>query len=296
MNTMPNRQPNARGIALDILLQIEKEGAYANLELNKRLRELDLPKLDAAFVTRLVYGVEQNKTYLDHILGQFLQKPPADLPVAILMILRMGVYQLCLLDKIPAHAAINQAVELAKIKGHSGTVRLVNGVLRNIDRKKAEIEIPQWPQQAEDYLVLKESHPRFLARRWLNELGPEETLALCRENNQPALFTLRTNTLNISRAEFLAKLQEAGLQAAASPWTAEAVVIQKNRPRGANPRLPGRVVFGTGCQFSACGLRLIPAAGANRTGSLRRARRQKHAYGAAHAKYRRDPRFGPLCA
>ncbi len=227
---------SARAVALTVLLQIEKEQAYANLALQKELKARKLNKLDNAFVTRLVYGVEQNKSYLDHILSGFLQKPLSELPLPILLILRLGIYQLVCLDKIPAHAAINECVKLAKKYGHPGIIRLVNGVLRNVERKKGKIELPLWPKQAEDYLVLKESHPRFLVRRLLAELDPEEALAFCCSNNEPAPVAVRVNTLRISREDLVALWQEKGIPTQKSSWSKDGLLLAKS---AAIKELPG---------------------------------------------------------
>ena len=92
--------------------------------------------MDRSFITELVYGTIRMQGALDYILSLYIKKPLKSLPVWIHLILRMGVYQIVFLDKVPDRAAVNESVNLAKKYGHAGTVKLVNGVLRNVARGK----------------------------------------------------------------------------------------------------------------------------------------------------------------
>ena len=108
---------NPRKVALTILHQVAADGAYSNIALNNRLKQAQLSALDKGLVTELVYGTLRHQGTLDYILGLFLTKPLNKLPLWILLILRMGLYQLRYMDKIPDSAAINESVKLAKKYG-----------------------------------------------------------------------------------------------------------------------------------------------------------------------------------
>jgi len=143
----------AREIALHILKAVEADGAYANLALNRALEAYRPTKLDRAFATELAYGTLRTLNTLDWITARFLKQPLGAQTVWIRNILRLGVYQLFYMDKVPPGAACNEAVELAKKFGTPGAVRFVNGVLRNIARQKDQISGvsggPGGPHQSE---------------------------------------------------------------------------------------------------------------------------------------------------
>lgn len=202
---------SAREMALSVLTMVEKEGAYSNLALNYVLEKYRPGKLDRAFATELAYGVLRRKNTLDWALAQLVKKPLSSLALPILNILRIGAYQLMFLDRVPASAACNESTEMAKKHGHAGVVRFVNGTLRSLARRKSEIEYPDFQKNPVKHIALLYSHPEWLVKRWLSEFGPEETISICRADNEPAPNTVRTNTLRISREELSAKLKEDGL-------------------------------------------------------------------------------------
>lgn len=222
---------NARELALKVLLQVEEKGAYANLELHSILNRLRPGKLDRAFASELVYGIMRSLNTLDWVIGQFLTQPLEKQTPAVRNILRMGVYQIMYMDRVPDAAACNESANLARQYGHSGAVKFVNGVLRNIARKKNNIHIPV--PHAHDregiikYIGLKYSHPQWMVRRWLDMFSEAETIELCQANNCPAPVTVRTNTLKISREELIKKLSAAGLDVSPTPFAPEGIIIKK---------------------------------------------------------------------
>lgn len=195
----------ARSLAVRLLMRIEEEGAYANLLLQKNLDQLEDGR-DRQLTTLLVNGVAKHRLTLDYILRQQLRKPLSALPGEIKAILRVGAFQLLFLDKIPPAAAVYEAVEQAKGK-HANFSALVNGVLRQILRQGWDIAWPDRGREGVRYLAVRYSHPEWMVKRWLNRLGPEETEALCRINNEPPQTWIRTNTLKIGRAELMERLE-----------------------------------------------------------------------------------------
>ena len=198
---------SARELALKVLRAVEEEGAFANIALNRVLEKYRPGKLDRAFATELAYGTLRSLNTLDWILGHFVKKPLQSQSTVVRNILRLGVYQLLFMEKVPPSAACNEGAELAKRYGHPGSVKFVNGVLRNVSRRHSEINYPSLSGNPLEHISLRYSHPVWMVERWLAEFGPEETIALCRANNKPAPNTIRTNTLKITRAGLVERLQ-----------------------------------------------------------------------------------------
>ncbi|MCL6635983.1 MAG: 16S rRNA (cytosine(967)-C(5))-methyltransferase RsmB [Peptococcaceae bacterium] len=217
---------SAREMALEVLRAVEEEGAYANLALNKVLEKYRPGKLDRAFATELAYGALRSLNTLDWVLGQFVRQPLSSQTAAVRNILRLGVYQLMFMDRVPPSAACNEGAEMARRHGHAGMVKFVNGVLRNVSRSLKEIQFPRLEDSPVEHISLRYSHPAWLVERWLKEFGPEDTMALCRANNEPAPNTVRTNTLKITRAGLVERLRREGLAVRETVFAPEGLVIE----------------------------------------------------------------------
>ncbi len=224
-----NKKETARQTALDIICSVIDGGAYANIALNKALRSKTCDDRDRRFITELVYGTVKAKGTLDWLLSQLSSRPLNKIDKVVLNILRMGLYQLFYLDKVPASAACNESTELAKAAGHLGTAKFVNGILRSAVRSKeaGTIVFPKYEDEPALSIALTEFHPEWLVKRWLQQFGAEETQALCRYNNLPPVLSLRTNTLKTTRDVLLADLQAAGFEAEPSKWCEEGIVCSK---------------------------------------------------------------------
>lgn len=169
MNRLEKKGQSPRETALIILYQVNQNGAYANLELNKVLNRGDWNGQDRAFITELVYGCTRMQGTLDYILGLFIKKPLGTIPPWILLILRLGTYQIMFLNKVPDRAGVNESVNLAKKYGHAGTVKFVNGVLRTISREKENIVFPSLDQDVVGHISALYSHPQWLVRAgWIS--------------------------------------------------------------------------------------------------------------------------------
>ncbi len=217
----------ARDAALQVLLSVEREGAYANLELQKLARTKKLGPQDTSLLTELVYGTLRRQGTLDWVIDQFSKVPVSRMNYIIRSIVRMGVYQLLYLDKIPPRAVCNEAVELAKSRGIRGLAGFVNGLLRTISSKKGEIAFPDPREKPALYLSLKYSHPLWLVERWLERFGMEETAALCRANNEPPAVVLRCNTLKTTPEQLRKQLTKEGLVVHPSALVQEGVIVEK---------------------------------------------------------------------
>ncbi len=223
------KKDTARQLALDIICDVLNSGAYANIALNKALRFQKTDDRDRRFITELVYGTIKAKGTLDWLLTQLSSRPLSKIDKVILNILRMGLYQIFYLDKVPASAACNESTELAKACSHLGTAKFVNGILRSAVRSKdaGTIVFPSEIDNPALNIALTEFHPEWLVKRWFAQFGANETKALCKYNNLPPQLAIRVNTLKTNRAELLEKLNDAGFEAANSKWCEEGIVCTK---------------------------------------------------------------------
>ncbi|MGG0718880.1 16S rRNA (cytosine(967)-C(5))-methyltransferase RsmB [Robertmurraya massiliosenegalensis] len=215
-----SQQNNVREGALRILEQIEKNQSYSNLLLNNEIKKNQINPKDIGLLTELVYGTLQRRMTLDFYLQPFLKKA-RKLESWVRQLLRLTVYQMVYLDKIPDRAAIFEAVEIAKRRGHQGIASQVNGVLRSIQRAGA----PNLEEISDlnERLSISTSHPLWLVERWVNQLGYERAKEMCEMNLTAPLQTARINTTKTNRETCIKMLQEEGYQVEASSVIPEAI-------------------------------------------------------------------------
>ncbi|MBQ1452050.1 MAG: hypothetical protein IIZ22_05245, partial [Clostridia bacterium] len=181
---------SARQFALETLLKIEQQNSYSNLSIAGVLEGNTLEGADKAFFTALVYGVLERKLTLDYNLEKCLTQPIKRLKPEVLCILRLGALQLLFMDKIPARAAINEAVELTKKNRSQYASGLVNAVLRKVDENK--LQLPD--ETDENYLEIKYSCPQELIDFWINAYGKEKTVGILEHANGPQKIYARHRT------------------------------------------------------------------------------------------------------
>lgn len=215
-----------RELAMQILMEVHADGAYANVALVRAMRAAQLTDRDRRFLTELVYGTVKAGDTLDYMIAQYLKAGKARVQAQIRELLRMGIYQLFFMDKVPASAACNTAVELAKKYGRKGADSFVNAVLRAAVRAPECAAIPAG--RGARLLALREQHPFWMVERWVRLYGYERTEELCRCNNTNAPLSLRVNTLRISRAELLRQLAAAGVTAEASALVPDGIVVTRH--------------------------------------------------------------------
>lgn len=207
------KKAGAREVALEILTRVEERKSYSNLELKHVLDNTALSGPDVGLVTELVYGTIQRRNTLEYVLNQFL-KGNKKMQNWVRELLLLSLYQIRYLDRVPERAAVHEAVEIAKRKGHQGIASLVNGVLRNVLRQPDIWE--RLPNQPIAALALQESHPEWLVKRWLKQYGEAETKFICHSNNLPPHPSVRVNTLKATREELLTQMANGQLEAKAS--------------------------------------------------------------------------------
>lgn len=180
---------SAREVALLILYRVENDSAYPNILL-KEMIDKDMSKQDRALVTNLVYGVINRQITLDYIISQKSKVKLKKLSKYILLILRMGIYQLLFMNKIPQSAAVNESVKLAKRYGHSASSGYVNGVLRNVAKNGFE-----YPKDKTQELSIKYSFPLWICKKWTDEFGFDFTSGLMKAFLEEPKLVLRPNIL-----------------------------------------------------------------------------------------------------
>lgn len=215
-----SKKKNVRDAAVQLLESVEKNQAYSNLLLNSAIEKNEISPIDIGLLTELVYGTLQRKMTLDYYLKPFIEENKK-LQSWVINLLRLTVYQMVYLDKIPDRAAIYEAVEIAKRRGHKGIASLVNGVLRSIQRKGLP-SLDQITDPAERISV-ETSHPIWLVKRWVSQFGIEKTREMCEVNLTAPLQTARVNLTRISREECLDLLEDEGFDVEPSPIIPEAI-------------------------------------------------------------------------
>ncbi len=189
-----------REVALYAILDILNEKAYNNIVLRRTLAQNShLSMVQRAFVTELVNGTLRNKINIDYIISLYSRTPVEKMKPVILNNLRISVYQIMYMDKVPDSAACNEAVELAKKRGFGTLAGFVNGVLRNIARNKNNIKYPDREKYPIDYISVKYSYPLWLIEYWLKELDIDTIEKICLSNRVPPKVSACINTLKTDK-------------------------------------------------------------------------------------------------
>jgi 16S rRNA (cytosine967-C5)-methyltransferase len=214
-----------REVALEALYAVDRRHAFSDRLLHRLLREHPMEARDAALVTNIVRGTLRWRGRIDGLLGHYVKIGLDALPPMIQNILRMGVFQVLYLDRIPDNAAVDESVKLARKFGHPGTAGLVNAVLRKIVREKGSLPQPRLGDDPAPALADLYSHPEWMVRRWLARYDLEETTALLTANNTPPPVTIRVNPVRESRAGLLERLHGLNLEAEAGAYHAGSIRV-----------------------------------------------------------------------
>ena len=233
-------------MAYDVLRRVAAEDAYASDLLYAGL-ESGIKKADASLATELTLGVLRWQRLLDFLLQRYLEGRSNPLDLEVRLALRLGLYQLRYLDRVPQHAAINESVELVKRARKSSAAGMVNAVLRRataearIAGEELERLIPAGTA-AEERLGIAHSHPTWLVARWVKFFGKERTIALLQANNQPALLTAAA--LEEETSERVAQsLRKSDFEVTPGRWLRGALQIGGGNPGSAEAYRLGQVNF-----------------------------------------------------
>ncbi len=218
---------SARSAALAGLKAQRTQGTWPDQFVKRQLPALGLEGREAALAARLLYGVLQNQRLIDFYLDQYSKIKRNKIAPQVLDALRLGVYQIVFLDKIPARAAVNESVNLARKKGGERAASFVNGLLRKIAAQSQAGELPE-PDKGDFplYLAVRYSHPLWYVRKLLKVLGPQEAEALCAADNQTPDATARVNRLKTEPEALIVLLAEQGVEAEVHPWLPDCLVFR----------------------------------------------------------------------
>jgi len=216
---------NAREVAVLTLVACEKQGAWSDGHLKKAIKQGGLDRRDAALATRLCFGVLQNRYLLDFYLNHFSSTKLEKLEPKVRASLRVALYQLLLMDKIPASAAVNEAVSI--VRKHSRNPRaagLVNAVLRAFLRAEDNLPEVKGKNKAET-LSIQYSHPLWLVREWMELLGAEGAEALLRADNEQPPTTAQVNRIRSDSSKLIESLSSQGVNVTPHPWLSDCLLL-----------------------------------------------------------------------
>ncbi len=184
-----------RQLVIKLLDRLDQTGAYADLLFENEIRKVSWTDSDKALIQEIFFGVIRWQRRLDWIVKQFYRGDFAKAPRFMRYILLSACYQLSFMDRVPAYAAIHEAVDLAKMKGGNYWGRKTNAILRAFQRGKRQLKYPDIKRVPIQSIAVQFSHPAWMVERWIERWGVDETIALCRANNNNPLLSLRVNRL-----------------------------------------------------------------------------------------------------
>ncbi|GAB4072426.1 16S rRNA (cytosine(967)-C(5))-methyltransferase RsmB [Barrientosiimonas marina] len=215
---------HVRDTILQLLVRIEQDSGFSHLLIDQEIKAQNISSNDQALLTEIVYGTIQRQLTLDYYLKPFIHSRKK-LQLWVRMLLRMSVYQMQFLDKVPDHAVIHEAVEIAKRRGHKGIVSFVNGVLRSVQRQGVpDIDAIQ---DAAERLAVETSHPIWLVRNWLDVYGYDLTRDMCRANLERKPLSIRVQPLKITRDRAMDELYKLGFSTRKSNFSDQGIIVDE---------------------------------------------------------------------
>jgi len=199
--------------AIDVLLRVAERGVYLDVSLDKTLRRKNFSERGRRFLGMLVYGTTRHRTLCDYILQQHCHQPLDNLPLPLLIILRMAVFQSLFCDQVTTPAMVHTSVDLAKHRTHAGLARMVNAVLRKVPERLEDVALPDPDKDLLKYLKIRYSMPKWLVRSWVEQFDEHTALRLCEASNETADSIIRVNTLKTTKAALMRSLEKAGCAA-----------------------------------------------------------------------------------
>jgi len=216
---------NVRDAAFSILWAVENKQAYSNLLLHQTIESYGISAKNRGLLTEITYGTLQHQMTLDYYLEPFLK---GKVEPWVKTLLRMSLYQIVYLDRVPTHAVIHEAVEIAKRRGHGGVASLVNGVLRSVQR--TGVRSFNTIADPIEKISIETSHPAWMIKRWAEQFGLEKTREMALENNKIPSQTVRVNTVKATVDEAIEMLESEGLEAVRSKIIPECLFVTGGQP------------------------------------------------------------------
>lgn len=212
---------NTRELAVNMLLEITEQNKYSHLVIRNVLDKYNyMDGRDKAFLKRITEGTLERKIQIDFVLNQFSKVSVSKMKPFIRNLLRVSVYQLLFMDNVPERAVCNEAVKLAGKRGFKNLQGFVNGVLRNIARKKEEISWPDEGKNTVGYLSVKYSMPEWLVEKFLSERGASQTEKMMESflEASPVTVRLKETLKEEDREVFLNEMKKSGVRFKKHPY------------------------------------------------------------------------------
>ena len=224
---------NSRKLAIDVIDEVLNKGSFSNISLGRKLNASDLIQKDKALVTEIVYGTIKYIYTLDKIINSFLREGLKSLDPFILNILRVSIYQIRYLDKVPNFAAVDEAVKLAKKYKSLSTSKLVNGILRNYLRNEDKVYYNEYNNA--DKLSFVYSFPRWMIKKFIEQYGEDRTEDILKGLNGRPAVTVRVNSIKGDYEEIFDMLEENQYEVYEGYVCPEAIRIEKGSNIEDNP-------------------------------------------------------------
>ncbi|MGQ9818522.1 MAG: 16S rRNA (cytosine(967)-C(5))-methyltransferase RsmB [Candidatus Kapaibacteriales bacterium] len=222
----PEFMTKVRATAIKILNRFERSDSYIEVLLDKAIRENDFNELDRSLLTELVYGVIRWKAKLDYVLVGFYFGDFLKCLNVVKNAMRIALYQIIFLDRIPLFAAVNESVEYVKHVQGEKTAGIVNAVLRNIARNIDNIRYPEREEDLVYHLSVMYSFPRWIVKRWIDRYGEIEAEKMLFTSNRRPYVTIRVNTYKTNINFITEELKKLGIQFFISPYLQDSIVIR----------------------------------------------------------------------
>ena len=218
----------ARQAAYDVLRAVN--GSRADLpNALARVRDRLADERDRALAGEIATGTLRWQGAFDHVISEFARRSIAKLDPEVVDILRLTIFQILHLDRVPTSAAVNDAVNLTRKAGKKSAAPLVNAILRRVSRERSKLPLPG-RDAGLDFLAVSLSHPRWLVERWVDRYGFEAAEAWARFDNAPAALTLRVNTLHTTREEVADSLTQAGMEVEPTAHAPDGLIVRSGNP------------------------------------------------------------------
>ncbi|WP_304339905.1 16S rRNA (cytosine(967)-C(5))-methyltransferase RsmB [Metaclostridioides mangenotii] len=215
---------NAREFAFKVICDIETNKNYSNISINKHFKNIEIKNAERGFATELIYGVVENKYYIDYIINKLSKIKVKKMSTFVKTILRMGTYQILFLDSISDYAAVDESVKLAK-KYDKRSSGFVNAILRNEIRSKETIKNIDEKDEVKA-LSIEYSYNPWMVQNWIEKFGIDFTRDLLEENSKKPNLYIRVNTTKTTRVELIEKLTKMGVECSKVSFIEEAVEVK----------------------------------------------------------------------
>lgn len=217
------------------LMYMETGDCQLATALERGLAEEPVAGRDRRLVVELVYGVTRWRGTLDYLLNAVSRRPMHAVDAKLRVLLRLGAYQIERLTRVPVSAAVNESVKLTKALGLAYASGYVNAVLRNLERRRNAISLPDAAVQPAAHLAARFSYPLWLTERWIRRLGFAEAAELCDAGNQPGSQCVRVNTLVTDVQTLSDHFESCGHQVWAGRYAPDVLYVQSHQPLSGDP-------------------------------------------------------------